>query len=105
VSGTRYPDIPLADAAKAIRADIKTALADGTLAGVPVGAKVRVRCERASLMTAVNIHVDDVPQAWGLAVPERRALETALTGIAQRHYADGSGSYISVYFHRAGVNQ
>jgi hypothetical protein len=97
---------PLAEAAKAIRADIKAAVAAGTLPGRPDGITFSVRTERASLMTAINVGVLAVPDSWmrtgdaGSRRPsaEWQALESALKDIARRHYqADGQGRFISVY--------
>jgi hypothetical protein len=97
----KYPDITLAEAAKAVRADIKAALAGKTLPHCPDGIKIRVRGEHASLMTSIDIHVDNAPATWTIASPERRAMDKALTEIASRYYTpDNRGSFISVYTHR-----
>lgn len=97
----KYPDISLADAAKAVRADIKTALDGKTLPHCPDGIKIRVRGEHASLMTSINIYVENAPATWTIASPERRATDAALTKIASRYYTpDNRGSFISVYTRR-----
>lgn len=109
---------PLARAAALIRADIKTAVADGTLPPYPAGAVIRVRSRRASLMTAIDIDVCGIPRPWaytgggeytGLPVqpsrptPANLLLRQALREIAGRHYEDnGSSSFISVHFHLDG---
>lgn len=97
---------PLAEAAARIRADVKAAVAAGELPPYPNGVKFRVRSERASLMTAINIYVVNVPRSWAYdcspgAINRMSAanllLREALRTIAERHYtADGSGSFIDV---------
>lgn len=97
---------PLAEAAARIRADVKAAVAAGELPPYPDGVKFRVRSERASLMTAINIYVVNVPRSWAYdcspgAINRMSAanllLREALRTIAERHYtADGSGSFIDV---------
>jgi hypothetical protein len=98
----------LTEAAKAIRADIKAAVKDGTLPPYPEGVTFRVRSVRASLMAAIEITAVGVPRSWahtggGLAVsrpsPASLILCDALTRIAARHYrADGQTSFISADF-------
>jgi hypothetical protein len=101
------PPSPLTKAAKAIRADIKAAVSDGTLPALPDGAVIRVRSRRASLMTAIDIEIENVPRSWLIeaGTPNRRSgasrlLELALLAIGERYYrADGRGSFLDVQFH------
>jgi hypothetical protein len=98
-------ETPLAQAAKAVRADIKAAVTANSLPPHPEGITFRVRCERASLMTAVRVEILNVPRSWlyddrpgavNRPSPASLILRSALTRIAARHYhADGQGSFIT----------
>lgn len=96
---------PLAQAAAKIRADIKAGAPE--LPPYPAQAVIRVRSRRASLMSAIDVEVENVPRSWLIedGTPNRRSnasllLAHALREITERHYeADGRGSFISVQFH------
>lgn len=96
---------PLAQAASAVRSDVKAAVADCTLPPYPDGITFRVRSERASLMQSVDIDVCNVPCDWLIdkSIGVNRvseawtALPEALQSIAERHWdADGSMTFIGV---------
>lgn len=99
---------PLARAAAAVRADIKTAVADGALPPHPDGITFQVRSERGSMMQSVDINVLGIPRDWLLdeslgvnrVSAEWNRLRGALRRIAERHWdADGSMTFIDVQAH------
>jgi hypothetical protein len=55
---------PLAEAAKAIRADIRKAVLDGSLGGYPAVIRFSVRTHTASLCAEVVITIADAPADW-----------------------------------------
>ncbi|HET9893668.1 MAG TPA: hypothetical protein VFQ44_01795 [Streptosporangiaceae bacterium] len=97
-----------------IRADIKTALKDGTLGPHPEGMKISVRTKYASLMAEISVTLKGVPEkGWALTEPEdcgcgcghpaRRvsdecaALADKLMEIVRRHFTpDGRHHFADV---------
>jgi hypothetical protein len=94
------PAGPLAKAAAKIRADVKTAVADGTLPPYPDGVAFRARSRHSAVVRAIDVEVLNVPRSWlfdGGPSSAWLALSKALTGIAARHFeADGVATRIDV---------
>lgn len=96
---------PLAEAAKAIRADIKAAVAARSLPPHPAGITFRVRCERAALMSVIDIAVQNAPRSWAYTAARGGGirssdavlqLRAALTRIAARRYPpDDQGRFVT----------
>ena len=106
-----YPGISLADATELVRAAVKAATEDGTLA--LHGYTVKVRSEDDSISTSIDFYVGNAPvtQLWSSVLsPECKAFEdklrTALTGIACRHYTpDNKRRFVTVSFDHFNPNR
>ena len=102
-AGPVHPGISLASAAGLVRAAVKAAADDGTLA--LRGYTANVLTEDDSASTSIDFHVGNAPGTCRLSVlsPECRAFEdelrAALTGIACRYYTpDSKHRFVTVSF-------
>ena len=92
-----------ADAAKLIRADIKTAARNQEIGTYPDGITFSVRSRKASLTSAIEVTISNAPRDWAFTADPRgipgpcqvseacKQLGRALQAIIARHFqADGS---------------